>query len=388
MTFLYIILFISISLNLLVFFVDTLPFIKPKIKRRIRKKDNDYKVNNLDHAFLEKKVAQRAVEMSKSDKNLTILHDNKNFTATIFYYLTNKKLKRYIRYHYPRAFLFYGISEYFKTEKNIDGLNKFKIVFDKIITEEGEPKFNLSIVDQAPYGLAALNLYEQYKENKYLYFIEKVYDQTIVANVNELGLVEYRKGQKEVLDDTLGMIIPFLVEYFKLTSKPEILDIARRQMDYYIKFGVDKDTFIPSHGITASNIKVGSINWGRGIGWYLLGLAKINEITNDYKKEFVGIYKSLEQLKTKENLYTQFPGSSDLFDASTSTMFLYSFSYLRENNYSRKFILNLFSKYISDDGSLMNTSGDTYWLNKYSESFGYSELSQGMLLLLLSRSKQ
>ena len=69
-------------------------------------------------------------------------------------------------------------------------------------------------------------------------------------------------------------------------------------------------------------------------------------------------------------------------------MFLYSFSYLRENNYSRKFILNLFSKYISDDGSLMNTSGDTYWLNKYSESFGYSELSQGMLLLLLSRSKQ
>ena len=130
-------------------------------------------------------------------------------------------------------------------------------------------------------------------------------------------------------------------------------------MDYYIKFGVDKDTFIPSHGITASNIKVGSINWGRGIGWYLLGLAKINEITNDYKKEFVGIYKSLEQLKTEENLYTQFPGSSDLFDASTSTMFLYSFSYLRENNYSRKFILNLFSKYISDDGSLMNTSGDT-----------------------------
>lgn len=90
-------------------------------------------------------------------------------------------------------------------------------------------------------------------------------------------------------------------------------------------------------------------------------------------------------VKISNNLYSQFPGSSEDFDASTSTMFLYSFNLSLHNKIGKQEVLNLFSPYINKKGMLTNTSGDTYGPNRYSKSFGYSELSQGMLLLLLSK---
>lgn len=50
----------------------------------------------------------------------------------------------------------------------------------------------------------------------------------------------------------------------------------------------------------------------------------------------------------------------------------------------RKETLNSMKNYIAVDGAILQTSGDTYSFNNYSKSFGNSELSQGMLLLILS----
>ena len=45
-------------------------------------------------------------------------------------------------------------------------------------------------------------------------------------------------------------------------------------MQQYYRKGVDKETGIPFHGYDwNSGIRVGSANWGRGIGWYLLAAA-------------------------------------------------------------------------------------------------------------------
>jgi hypothetical protein len=50
-------------------------------------------------------------------------------------------------------------------------------------------------------------------------------------------------------------------------------------------------------------------------------------------------------------------------------------------------ILSKLENYINRDGEILQTSGDTYGVNRYSATFGKSELSQGMLLLLLANAK-
>ena len=70
------------------------------------------------------------------------------------------------------------------------------------------------------------------------------------------------------------MYIPFLMEYFNIAKDSLAYQIADYNMQQYYRKGVDKETGIPFHGYDwNSGIRVGSANWGRGIGWYLLAAA-------------------------------------------------------------------------------------------------------------------
>jgi hypothetical protein len=117
----------------------------------------------------------------------------------------------------------------------------------------------------------------------------------------------------------------------------------------------------------------------------MLGLESIYKYDGSFAAEYIGIVDVLLKLKNDNGLWSQFPGSSLDFDASASTMLL---SCLPENELDYDTVLAAFSSFISDDGFLLNTSGDTYGANRYSETFGKSELSQGMLLYALSRLKK
>jgi hypothetical protein len=60
---------------------------------------------------------------------------------------------------------------------------------------------------------------------------------------------------------------------------------------------------------------------------------------------------------------------------------------LPKEEYTPDKILKQLSNYISKEGFLLQTSGDTERPNSYSKILGKSELSQGVLLLILSRYK-
>lgn len=69
-------------------------------------------------------------------------------------------------------------------------------------------------------------------------------------------------------------------------------------------------------------------------------------------------------------------------------MFLYGQTLINPDLYTKQEILSMFAKYINEDGEILQTSGDTYAVNRYSATFGKSELSQGILLLLLANAKK
>lgn len=68
---------------------------------------------------------------------------------------------------------------------------------------------------------------------------------------------------------------------------------------------------------------------------------------------------------------------------STTTLFMYNML-LNQPFFTKNEAFSLLSPYIDKEGYILETSGDTYGINNYSQSFGKSELSQGILLLILS----
>jgi rhamnogalacturonyl hydrolase YesR len=381
MIYIYLLLSISLAVNLLFIIYDVFPYLIPIIRRKLKLyRQNINKTNDIDS--VEKKVLKTSLSSIRRKKSLMIWSNIGLFSKLLscFNQVRNSK-----NYHYPRAFLLFGISEYLMKTGNRLDLFYLKNIFDKYyISRSGIPCFTLNKVDQAPFGVTALTLYEAFREEKYKIFSDYIYT-FIRLNYSRNGFVHYREKSEIEYGDTIGMILSFLIRYHKLTNNKEALSIASNQMRFYIEYGVDNNTFLPAHGINLdSKIKVGSSNWGRGIGWYFLGLKELYEFNGSNKKEYEGICNTIKKIKNEEGLWGQFPGSSDTFDASTTTLFIYS---LPEKEYNLEAVIEKLNKYISKDGFILNTSGDTESANRYSRVFGKSELSQGILMLIMSRYK-
>lgn len=379
----YIILILSIFLNIVFFYFDTIKFIWPKIQNRIVKK-NTIKVVNEETPEL---IYKKGLEMIASNKSFMTWNEPKGFTQELLLLKSKhySKSKEYRLYNYPRAYLYYGLSEYFVKTQNKGKLLELKNTFDNFIGFENRKTFKINRIDQLPFGLTALTLYDAFKEDKYLDFSKELYDY-VLQSVAEDGIISYREGQEVVFSDTLGMFVPFLIKYNKYWENDDLLTLVKTQLDYYIRYGIDKDTYLPAHAVhRVSKIKVGSINWGRGIGWYLIALSDYYNHTGEYETEFKNILASINKLKTKEGLWNQFPGSYGKFDASATITFLYSLTIDENIHLKNNEVLSRLKPYISMDGSILETSGDTYGPNHYSSLFGKSEFSQGMLLLLLSQ---
>lgn len=381
MIYLLILLLLSLTLNLLFIYFDFLPFYKPFIQRKL---GTNIKKTQKSKAELEKHILEASLKTIESRKSLTIWTEPKGVAEKLFNLLFTKYNPNVEFYNFPRAFLFLGLVKYLADSANEKNLKRLKTQFDKLIDEQGNPTFNFEKVDQAIFGTAALEFYSIYKEPKYLNFSQNVFS-FLDQIYNQDQIIRYRHNSDFVLYDTLGMIIPFLVKYHQVADNQKALTIAKTQMDLYLKHGVDRDTCIPVHGFKISTkTKLGSANWGRGIGWYLLGLHALHKYDASFDTQYQTIINHLEYLTLQDNKWSQFPGTSYDFDSTATTMFLYAMPKKPLTKYE---MLNIFEENISQEGFLLAASGDTYGLNNYSKSFGKSEMAQGILLLLLNKYK-
>lgn len=267
------------------------------------------------------------------------------------------------------SFLYWGLSEYamtYKDKKVIDLLEQKVQAF----TESGKLTYQLKEVDQVPIGNCFLNLYKSTKKEAYLSHASQIYEWLLKKREPESNIIFYRKNCPNQFVDGLGMIIPFLVNYSKVTGDSLAYQIALDNMKEYYRYGVDKETGFPAHGYSKStHIKLGSINWGRGIGWYVIAAAYLPEFKD---KE---LDKHLPAIG-----YSQFPLSSGTFDSSAALMYEL---YLQSRGIHSASI-NFIKPYITIEGLVANCSGDTYDFNNHSRIFSPAELTNGLFLILLS----
>lgn len=361
-----ILLFISVLLNVAIF----LPYIKPLYLKIINylspveyfsKKESDTKVLlSVSNAILTNKG--RSVIMPMNEQR-GLIQDLKTF----FKPTRNNSINN----NYYTSYALVGASYYALMNNDYMMMKELSEIANSFLTSDGKLNYEIQRIDQIPIGILYINLYKYYKKLKYKYISDGIYEKVKSMRNND-GIIYYINSHTCQFSDVLGMYVPFLMEYFTLSKDSVAYEIVNYNIRQFYKYGVNKETGIPFHGYNIKNkVPVGSSNWGRGIGWYLLALAY-----------FPSFNDSILDSTIKSLNYSQFPCSDRRFDSSTAIMFEI-YKQARDNN--RCLSLDFIKPHIRINGFVDGCSGDTYNLNDYSHIFGESELCNGLLLILASK---
>src|SRR5690606_3879213 len=377
---------VLIILNLLLLYVIVSPLLKRKFAKITYVKFNHLK-------DIEPKILSAAIEMATSNKvYMPFSEENSLYTQLAklkSIVLRNKSHQNYTYFNFPRAWLLLGMYKYADSADKVHLKETVYKETKKLLDETGKLKFKFDKLDQVLFGLLFLELHILTGEEKYLKAVEEIYQKIQSFKRND-GIYLYRKKEQVIFIDTLGMLLPFLYTYADFLKSNELIDEANKQLTFYLEKTVHNEKEFPCHAYDLENeIKLGSNNWSRGMAWLIIGMAyaaKYNYDNNSVKDLFNTYYKKLKDLKI-DNYWPQFFGNTNDYqiDASATIMFLFSKYFLNEI-YDNEIDLALKNS-IDENGFVENNSGDTIYINKYSRVKGKSELSQGLLLWILSLKK-
>lgn len=388
--FLGIALIFSFLLNLFFYFVEIHPIILKKIHKDKYLTSSD--ANN--HKSL---IVKAALQMNLSQNTKMKFGTPDNFFQEVRKLRNSNQEKIFEEYNYLKAFLLNGLIEYGIKRKDNVILNRIPDIFRNYINAKGEILFEMNKVDQATFGLAFIET-EQYTHHpEYKKGIDLIYKYLKDSINKKHNIIIYRNKDLHQFVDALGMVCPFLIKYGVTYHDTLALGIANREINYYIKYGLEANTHFPFHAIELDNkIRLGPSTWGRGIGWYAIALAYsihyTNKHNNPYYKVFENemniIYNNLNKLRYN-NCWGQFINGdeNEQVDTSTTALLLLAFNIAGKESLTDEAIAHIFRKYTTTEGYIDFTSGDTFDINRYSTEFGKSELTQGLILSLYSNAK-
>lgn len=271
-----------------------------------------------------------------------------------------------------------------------------KKVQSKLVKQIKSSILQVKHIDVALLAYALLNITEKKDDIKCC--MDYVYN-LILATKQDNETIPYRKGHNDIrYVDTIGLVCPFLVKYGLTYSCEDAISLAKKQIDEYYSFN-HPQTKTPPH---AYNIKqktpLGIYDWGRGIGWYILGITECyNLLQNDLFKKSLEI-KILELANILEPYQLQSGGfSSSIFikskgaESSATVLCGILFEqcyYITKNkryyNIANKTLTQLI-KNTQRNGCIDICQGDTKGIGNYSTNFNYMPFVQGLALLLYYR---
>lgn len=223
-------------------------------------------------------------------------------------------------------------------------------------------------------------------------FMDKSVEQ-LLLDYNSNDLLLYWKDENVFYIDLLGMILPFLFEYGAYNNDQRLICLAETQLDFVIKMCNKEESLLPFHMYDIkTNEHFGSKYWGRGCGWYLLGLLS-GAIYNPkkYKNVFLILLKYLRnQINKAGFLYDNFKEKNHI-DTSITSMFAVACAFALDKNWidaseykNIKKVVAALCRSINEKGEVENSSGECMGANKYSKDFG-NYFAQGYTLFALNK---
>jgi unsaturated rhamnogalacturonyl hydrolase len=318
--------------------------------------------------------------------------DNKRLIAIDM--LKGNYTKRAIQ-HWQEASLILGLSEYLQHYND----NEVKLEIVKYLNSKfdssGQWKDKPKNIDGAilGYGVMKLDFIDIDRYKKSFDYIWEM----IKEHIGKDGTVGYRKHMSDYrYVDTIGFICPFLVSYGTRYNIDECIELAVKQIKKYEQYGMLDKHYIPCHAYKIENkVPLGLYGWGRGLGWYAIGLIDSwNELPkkHKYKLELEECVKKFSKAIIK---YQQENGSwnwtvtrrecrADSSATATLCWFLLNASKLNEISndclISSEKALHFLMNVTKREGAVDFSQGDTKDIGIYSMIFNILPFTQGFTI--------
>ena len=298
--------------------------------------------------------------------------------------------------HWQHAALLLGLNEDENNKAN-ESINQYlNSHFDGNWQWKEKPEF----VDCAILSYAVMKCD---RTDKYKPSLDYTYE-LIKELVGEDNTVKYRESMTNYrYVDTVGFISPFLVKYGLKYNDEKAIELGIKQITEYYKYGFDSDNNIPFHAYDVNNkYKLGLCGWGRGLGWFAIGLIDAwRELPNNNKyknilEEIVIKYANTilkVQLDNGGFGWTVTRKETRIDSSTTATLgyFLVCASEIEEitesclegYNKAIKYLMSVTKK----NGEVDFSQGDTKDIGVYSVLFDILPFAQGFALRAISKEK-
>ena len=227
----------------------------------------------------------------------------------------------------------------------------------------------------------------------------KVAADMLLGEYDRYGSVPYTKNSDHRYVDTVGLVCPFLVKYSLVYDDKKAMEAAVALIEEYEKLGLHSEFKTPVHCFDVkTKAPLGLYSWGRGCGWWAVGLAEsfriLNETDEDsFVKEKIIILKCLLSFCAVMVKYQGDNGAFDrnLFapsgaDSSATAMIAYMLAYSGELSKNDKFTqsaskaMGYIFSVTRRDGTVDYSQGDTMGIGFYSAHSLVLPAAQGFAL--------
>lgn len=301
--------------------------------------------------------------------------------------------------YWQEAGLLLGLVERFKQHNDEDVRQEINKYLSRKFDSNGNWIVKPKNVDIGILAYALMKI-EFIDINKYKPALDYTWE-LIREHIGEDGTVGYRKSMMDYrYVDTIGFICPFLISYGTKYNKIECVNLSIKQIESYVNNGMLQGNYIPFHAYKInSNTPLGLCGWGRGLGWFGIGLIDSWKELNpgpqkryleDVVRNFTRTVIEYQNSNGGWN-WTVMRTESRSDSSTTATLgwviinasVLEDISELCINSSNR--VVGYLSKVTRKDGSVDFSQGDTKDIGVYSMEFNRLPFSQGFSIRLISR---
>ncbi|KMY51885.1 glycoside hydrolase family 88 protein [Peribacillus loiseleuriae] len=297
--------------------------------------------------------------------------------------------------HWQEGSLLLGMTEYLKNNTDENAKKLILEYLDSKFNNEGQWVNKPQNVDGAILAYAVMKL-DFIDTNKYKKALDYTWEM-IKEHMGEDGTVKYRHSMKNYrYVDTIGFICPFLVCYGVKYEKEECVELAVNQIKSYEKYGMHKEYNIPVHAYNIENkIPLGLYGWGRGLGWFAIGLIDAWNETPFNHKSKLELEKSVIRFAKGVMSFQQNDGSwnwtvtrseSNKDSSTTATLSWFLLNAARLDSISDQCIkgsekaIHYLMKVTRRNGAVDFSQGDTKDIGIYSTLFNIFPFTQGFCI--------
>jgi unsaturated rhamnogalacturonyl hydrolase len=307
-----------------------------------------------------------------------------------------------LSYSAPDAMLAKAIVIADSTMANPEYLQALREYYDHFVDKTGNLKRPIKNLDVALHGEALIYLAQRTGDSRYHHAASQLAQYLLTRTVTEGASLAYRPqyigGVR--LADALGMTAPFLAQYGALYNNADATALAVSQLREFIQYGIESRSGLPFHGYNPDKnySPVGLIGWGRGAGWYALGIIDTIRWLPRENRERKELEASASRLAQTVRFFQNNAGGWDAilnapssFDSSATAMLAYFLRRALDEgiidasyNDSENRAVAALKQHTRIDGTVDFSQGDRMGLDRGSQHFGPTPYAQGMTFAVMS----